>query len=755
MFEFGLLAAYGLALGGWAYTLRRKLGWPKAIGVTALRLVWTLPLVLGAFPKQEVQQQFNAKSTTAVYALVDDSVSAQVNRKAWQSTLETIRQQVAELCGDACQLKVFTYSDLVESAVAEGYTPTESAIRAFLDQSKGAPFVWFTDGGHQNPELSPKALVRRFSAMVNQGYVITGKKQNVPNLRLIPESFPTVSFSEKPITFKVGVLRSTTQPLNQLIQVRVQLNDENLETVNGAFVGEDQRTEVAITLKPLPKGRHFLKVKLLATKGETATWDNEIILPVEVVSDTIGVLHILGSPSWGGRFMRQFFKSEPKYDLISFYILRDPSDHYSGDDRGLSLIPFPVERLFTKELPNFKFVVIHNFTLHKFLEPQYVDKLVKYVENGGGLLFVGGERALLKGDFTSSPLQKLLPFTLNTPVKPTRNSLLLPLSDGSQWSGPFYDKDAQFWLEWDDPEEYKASNQDPFPLRTLIRSKFKGIDATQSFTGLHRLDTVRFAKEGVKPILYARDEQNNTHPLLVASFPGKGRALWLFSDNLWRLGFEEDRYRSYGLYRHLFSEATSWLTNKSHRSSMRISNSWLRRDAAGQWGFEIQLSGDEAYSAYESKKLSLSVCGTKPSGLLMERIASTDIALSAQLSSSLNSGGFCEIVARYQSPNHGLIEARTTTKIPMRLSDSQLVADQPFIEELAEHADLTLVSNADFAERSFREWLTDRLRLAPKTPDQEEFVVSNPFWRLAERAWLWLLLALPAEIIVRKRFEFT
>ena len=108
------------------------------------------------------------------------------------------------------------------------------------------------------------------------------------------------------------------------------------------------------------------------------------------MSNTIGVLHILGAPTWDGRFLRRYFKSEPKYDMISFFILRDPTDSQFVKERDLSLIPFPVDRLFTEELENFSAVVIQNFTLYQFLQREYQENLVKFVKNGGGLLFMGG-----------------------------------------------------------------------------------------------------------------------------------------------------------------------------------------------------------------------------------------------------------------------------------------------------------------------------------------------------------------------------
>ncbi len=77
--------------------------------------------------------------------------------------------------------------------------------------------------------------------------------------------------------------------------------------------------------------------------------------------------------------MRRQLKLEPKYDLVSFYILRDPWDEQLVEERELSLIPFPVDKLFNEELANFKLVIMQNFSMKRFFRraPEEPTKLYR------------------------------------------------------------------------------------------------------------------------------------------------------------------------------------------------------------------------------------------------------------------------------------------------------------------------------------------------------------------------------------------
>jgi hypothetical protein len=76
----------------------------------------------------------------------------------------------------------------------------------------------------------------------------------------------------------------------------------------------------------------------------------------DVIINKIRVLHVAGSPSWDVRFLRKALKRNPNIDLVSFFILRDPSDLVFATENELSLIPFPVNEIFGNELPTFDIV---------------------------------------------------------------------------------------------------------------------------------------------------------------------------------------------------------------------------------------------------------------------------------------------------------------------------------------------------------------------------------------------------------------
>ena len=171
--------------------------------------------------------------------------------------------------------------------------------------------------------------------------------------------------------------------------------------------------------------------------GEKVLWDNSKVVVLEVLPNTVGVLHLLGSPSWDGSFVRRYLKAEPRYDLISFFILRDPFDDTQVDERELSLIPFPVDQLFGEELKNLRVVIMQNFSLVRFLQPQHQQNLVDFVLRGGALLFIGGSRSLKYNDIVTSPLGKIL--------QVDKRTASLQRKHGS------WDKDLEFRLRFAQP----------------------------------------------------------------------------------------------------------------------------------------------------------------------------------------------------------------------------------------------------------------------------------------------------------------
>ena len=186
-----------------------------------------------------------------------------------------------------------------------------------------------------------------------RGLIVGYQPRASENIWLKDVDVPPFAFEDRPLVVGVTPRRQSPRSEPERVQVQVQAGAAPLATVNVTFAPGRLQTQAQTTLAPLPRGQHLLTLKALPTAGETALWDNEAHAQTEVMPNTVGVLHLLGSPSWDGRFLRRYLKGEPKYDLISFFILRDPWDSQQVNERELSLIPFPVERLFREELRTF------------------------------------------------------------------------------------------------------------------------------------------------------------------------------------------------------------------------------------------------------------------------------------------------------------------------------------------------------------------------------------------------------------------
>src|SRR4030066_4215 len=108
-------------------------------------------------------------------------------------------------------------------------------------------------------------------------------------------------------------------------------------------------TTVSLSFTPEEIGQKNLSISIPEQFGESLASNNRLNLSIKVVRDKIRILMVSGGPSMNYRFMRTALKNDPSIDLLSFVILRTPSDILNVPPQELSLIPFPVETLFSKE----------------------------------------------------------------------------------------------------------------------------------------------------------------------------------------------------------------------------------------------------------------------------------------------------------------------------------------------------------------------------------------------------------------------
>jgi len=169
--------------------------------------------------------------------------------------------------------------------------------------------------------------------------------------------------------------------------------------------------DLAVTLDRA--GARILEIAITPPSGDTIPENDRRLLTFNVARERVRVLHVAGRPTSDVRALRQWLKSDASVDVVAFFILRTQSDTPNARQEDLSLIPFPVDELFTEHLPSFDAVVLQDFDAQPYGLERHLPALARYVKAGGGLIMVGGQNSFVAGGYANTPLAEVLPVTLD------------------------------------------------------------------------------------------------------------------------------------------------------------------------------------------------------------------------------------------------------------------------------------------------------------------------------------------------------
>ncbi len=161
-------------------------------------------------------------------------------------------------------------------------------------------------------------------------------------------------------------------------------------------------------------GQRVIEVAIDAPEADRVPENDHRLLTLDVRRERVRLLHVAGRPTYDVRQLRLWLKGNESIDLVAFFILRTNSDQPNvvDDTTELSLIPFPVDALFTQHLPTFDAVMLQDIDAIEYKLEPYLPALAAYVRSGGGLIMVGGPSAFSGGGYAGSPLAQVLPVEL-------------------------------------------------------------------------------------------------------------------------------------------------------------------------------------------------------------------------------------------------------------------------------------------------------------------------------------------------------
>jgi uncharacterized membrane protein len=311
------------------------------------------------------------------------------------------------------------------------------------------------------------------------------------------------------------------------------------------------RYRARLEFVPPKVGKYVYTISVPVQPGEILRRNNRRSFVLKVIRDRIRVLQLCGRPSWDQRFLRRLLKRDPNVDLISFFILRTPTDLTMVDSSELSLIPFPTEELFRKELGSFDLVLLQNFNYGPYGIGGYLPDLRRYVERGGGLAMLGGDLSFSSGGYAGTALAGVLPVKLPPP-----------------------DPDPARLLSEESFRPRVTPRGRDHPILQLGRDHAETRQVLAELPPLAGANLVLGAAPGATVLLshpLLRDASGQPMPVLATTEVGKGRTLALTSDSSWHWAFlSVEAGGTRQAYDRFWRNAIRWLIRDPELKYLRV-----------------------------------------------------------------------------------------------------------------------------------------------------------------------------------------
>jgi len=574
----------------WHYvSLRSRVSVPRSLVLTLLRsTAIALVLVLIAGPRF-AQRTFNPVRRPLAVA-IDTSRSMGLRGGLERSRLDRVRDflEAGEFRRVAAGFVAgyFSVSESLSPLSRDGIaalkpdggrTDLAGALRRADGTGEPAALVLFTDGGHGAAVRAEDLAALPGAPLV---IVAVGAGERTIDAEVASVEPPAIAFAGQSV--QIRVLLRASGLAGRSMPLLLKRGEQVLVSQTIALPPDGQDLLAVLEWTPPAPGSYPLAVQLPVQDGEQIVDNNRAELPIEAVRDKIRVLLVTGQPSWSYRFLRGALKGDPSLDVVSFIILRTASDAVDVPQQDLSLIPFPTQKIFLEELPNFDLLVFDNFASQPYLPSGYLEKINEYVRRGGGFWMLGGPLSYLGGRYQQSPIAAVLPVTL---------------PEATPAGGAFRDLPVQ-------PRLTPAGRTHPF---------FQGMaDRDGEPPPLRGYNVSGPARPGAVVLAEVPLGNGQTQPLIVLGRYGDGRVLSVLTDSLWDWAFAEaGRGRGNRAYLAFVRQAVRWSIGDPQLQPLKVEPERVRLAPGDPIRARIRVLGEDFLP---SARTELSVTLRDPGG---------------------------------------------------------------------------------------------------------------------------------------------
>jgi uncharacterized membrane protein len=510
---------------------------PTLIIQKVLRILPSLAVVVDASGSMSLPEADGKSRLQHVIDYLQDDTSA-----ALQTLTQHYQVKLYQFDENA---RPFSLDTLEQLQGGGDTTDITASLTTLVEENRATPprgVLLLSDGAHLGPDTGLEYLRQAKIPMVTVGL---GNPATYRDIRVASVQAPSLTFLHYPVDVQATL--QTWGYQGERIPVVLKRAGRVVATQTVEVTGTTPfEQQVHFEIMPEETGEFTYTISVAPRLGEALTDNNERTFPISVVRDKIRVLLVCGTPTWNYRFLRLALKQDPSIDLISFVILRTPTDVVNVPENQLSLIPFPTRRLFTQELQNFDLIIFENFSFQFYFPWYYLENVRTYVSEGGAFAMLGGRLSFAQGGYVGTPIEEILPVTLrpdrNDYHSVTQRMLLTPEGKAHPITRLSADAQANEHV-WEEMPELDA-------LNIVAQAK---PEATVLAVSNGRFDGLQAA------------------PLLAVQRFGKGRTLALMSDYTWKWNFQlAGQMDSNQYYLQFIRQLTRWLIRDPVLKQVRI-----------------------------------------------------------------------------------------------------------------------------------------------------------------------------------------
>jgi len=394
---------------------------PRHRGALAAIRVAILALLCVCFARPAVELATAVPERNFVGILVDDSRSMGIADVDGRPRAETVRRlfgkdsALVRALGERFQLRVFRFAggtERTEDAAALSFAgartrlgPALQRVREELAQVPLSGIVVVTDGADSGADSLDAS-----AGTVPVYTVGIGAERYERDIEIAEVHVPAATLEGSTVAVDVTVTQSGFA--GRTVEVRAEEGGRILGTRDVRLGAEGTAVPVRLLVPAPEPGPRTIRLSIVPEDGEAVAENNRRDADMVVRRGPEKILYYEGEPRFELKFLRRAVAEDPNLQLVTLQRTAEQKYLRLGIDDSLELVGgFPRTR---EELFRYRGVVLGSVEASA-LSAEQLRMLADFVSiRGGGLLALGGRRALGEGGYAGTPLAEALPVTFGT-----------------------------------------------------------------------------------------------------------------------------------------------------------------------------------------------------------------------------------------------------------------------------------------------------------------------------------------------------